>query len=770
MFHKKSRNTVLSSAIAAILFTPALSYAFTVKDIKVEGANKIGLETIDSYLSIRPGKELDSVSVQESIQRLYKTGFFQDVSLFKRDDGTLVVKVVERPSITEIKIEGNSLIETDVLNTALDGLGIKKGRIYNQVQMDHVIVDLKRRYQNQGYYAASVDIVTTELPRNRVSLKIEIKEGEPATIGKINLIGNEVYSDKRLKSLMQMAENVTFGSGDKYSKPKMQADIETIKSYYLDRGYAEFKIRSSQVSISADKTKVFITINMTEGPQYKISKIQYLGELIVTKKELQSLVDVNENNVFSRSKVIAGVNAIRDLLSEEGYAFAEVVPETLLDKENQTIAINFKIEPKKRVYIRRIEIEGNTRTRDHVIRREMRQFESAPYSLKMVRQSKERLQRVGFFKSTDIETKRVSKDQVDLVVKVEEQPTGSFSAGVGYSQLDGVSFNIGVSERNFIGSGNKLNFSVATSAAKKSADIGVTNPYFTDDGVSFGVGLYYSEIDATQLDISDYTTNNLGVRLSLGYPLSENNSLSYGLKFDSQELVCSDTFTFCGKYVNVNGKTQNSIIGTMGWSHNTTNAFYFPSEGQKTTLSLEAVVPSTSDTPYYKIYANENWYTPLSKNFTLQLKTNLAFGDGYGDAESLPFYENFYAGGIGTVRGFEPNSLGPRYQITSNPLTNDGSDRPKGGSVKLTGTGAIVFPVPFIEDSSNVRMSVFFDFGNVFTNFDAVDMGELRTSTGLGVSWITPVGPLTFSVARPIAYSDSADKLQTFQFTLGAGF
>ena len=764
MFQKKSSNSILSAAIASLLFTPSIAFAFTVKDIKVEGSNKIGFETINSYLSVKPGDELDSQSVQESIQRLYKTGFFQDVSLYKNDNGTLVVKVVERPSIADIKIKGNSLIETDVLNKALDGLGIKKGRIYNQIQMDHVVVDLKRRYQNQGYYAAVIDIVSKTLPRNRVELTIDIKEGEPAKIGRISLVGNKVFSDARLKSLMQMTEHAAFGSGDKYSKPKMQADIETIKSYYLDRGYAEFKIDSSQVSISADKTKVFTTINMTEGALYTISKIGYVGELIVGKKELESLTPFKKGDNFSRAAVIEAVNAIRDRLSEEGYAFAEVVPETSFDRKKRTIALNFKIEPKKRVYIRRIEVEGNTRTRDHVVRREMRQLESAPYSLKMVRQSKQRLQRLGFFKSSDIETRRVSADQVDLIVKVEEQPTGSFSAGVGYSQLDGVSFNLGVSERNFIGSGNKLNFNVATSAARKSADIGVTNPYFTQDGVSLGGSIYYSEIDATQLDIAEYTTNNLGLRLTLGYPLSENNSLNYGLKFDSQELVCADAFTYCKDYISEYGKSSNSVIATVGWYHNSTNGFYFPTKGQKTSLSLEAVVPSTSKTPYYKVYADENWYQPLTDNFTMQLKTGLAFGDGYGDINSLPFYKKFYAGGIGTVRGFEPNSLGPRYD-----LATDGSNTPTGGSVKITGTAGVVFPVPFIEDSSNARVSLFFDFGNVFNSFDTVEANELRTSAGIGVSWITPVGPLTFSIAQPISYTKD-DKLQTFQFTLGTGF
>lgn len=760
MFHKKFQHKILSAAIASLLFTPTFSQAFTIKNIEVEGASKIGEETVSSYLSVAPGAELDRRAVQESIQRLYKTGFFKDVSLFKKDDGTLVIKVVERPSIAEITIEGNELIDTETLTTALDGLGLKKGRIFNHVQLDQVVVDLKRQYQNQGYYAALINIESTELERNRVEVKISVNEGEPATIGRISLVGNNIYTDERLKSQMQMLED----GDDKYSKPKMQADIETLKSYYMDRGFAEFKVRSSQVSISADQTKVFTTINLTEGAQFKISDLQYIGELVVKQEELESLVDFNVGDVFSRSKVIAAVNAIRERLSEEGYAFAEVQPQTLLNPNDNTLAINFKVEPKKRVYIRRIEIEGNTRTRDHVIRRELRQLESAPYSLKSVRDSKQRLQRLGFFQTSNIETRRISQDQVDLIVKVEEQPTGSFTAGIGYSQLDGMSFNIGVAERNFIGSGNKLDFKIASSAAKKNADIGVTNPYFTEDGVSLGVGLYYSEIDATELDVADYTTNNLGIRTSLGYPLSETDSLSYGLKFDSQDLVCASTFTFCNDYSATNGKSTSSVLFTMGWSHNSTNAFYFPTKGHKTNVSLEAVIPATSDTPYYKAYASESWFTPVSDNLTMQLKTGLAYGDGYGDLTGLPFYERFYAGGIGSVRGFEPNSLGPQFDFAT-----DGSSSPAGGAVKFTGTVAVVSPVPLIEDSSNARLTAFIDFGNVFADFDALDMAELRASAGIGVAWITPVGPLTFSLARPLA-SKEDDLLQSFQFTLGAGF
>ncbi len=754
----KFKKMAVSSAVSCLLLLPSLAHAFMVKNIEVEGANRIDFATISTYLPVSKGEFLDRNLSQKSIQSLYKTGFFKDVSLYKKDSNTLVIKVVERPSISEVTIEGNKLIDSDTLNDALDSLGLKKGRIYNHLELERVVLDLSRRYQNQGYYAAKIDISSEVLPRNRVALKVKIVEGEPASIGRITLVGNQVYSDQRLKSLLQMSV------GDAYSKMQLQGDIETLKSYYMDLGFAKFKVSSFQISLSADKTRVFTTINIDEGEQYRISDIQFIGETILDNKTLHALMGLSVDDVFSRSKVIASVNSIRDRLSEEGYAFAEVRPETDLNDENKTIALRFHFEPKNRVYIRRIVIEGNTRTRDYVVRREMRQLESAPYSLKLVRQSTSRLTRLGFFKHANIETKRVSADQVDLVIKVEEQSTGAFSAGIGFSQLDGVSFNIGISERNFIGSGNKLDFNIATSASRKTADIGLTNPYFTEDGVSLGAGFYLSEIDANQLQIADFNTNNFGLRASLGYPLSENDRLTYGLKLDSQELVCSEEFNACNEHVAEFGKNSSAAIFSMAWSHNSTNSFYFPSKGHRTRLSMETVIPGTSDQPYYKLYIDEGLYYPLTSNLTLQLKGNFSYGGAFGKIDMLPFYRNFYAGGIGSVRGFEPNSLGENYIEA-----NDGTSRPKGGAVKVATTAAMVLPIPFIEDSSNMRMSLFFDAGNIFTDLDTVEMGELRSAMGVGISWITPVGPLSFSFAWPVGY-DATDELQSFQFVLGTGF
>nr|WP_223260851.1 outer membrane protein assembly factor BamA [Hydrogenovibrio crunogenus] len=755
----------LQSSLLAFLLLFNLSVVkasdFQINKIQIEGNQRISFETVRSYLPIEVGDELSRSKVQKSIQALYQTGFFRDIAFFQEADGILKIRVLERPSIADISIEGNELIKTEDMTQALNTMGVKKGRIFNDTQMERIILDLRRRYQNQGYYAAEIDIQVKELPRNRVSLEIKVEEGKPASIGRITLVGNKTYDDARLKGNLLLSESAIIGDSDKYAKPKLQSDIETLRSYYMDRGFAEFKVASSQVSLSLDKTQVYITINMKEGVQYTVSDIKFTGETIVKQDELKSLLKIHEGDFFSRSQIVATVNAIRDRLSEEGYAFAEIEPITQLDKNNRLVSLDFRIEPKSRVYVRRIRIEGNTRTRDYVIRRELRQFENAPYSLKAVRRSNTRLNRLGYFKTAKVDTDRISKDQVDLVVKVEEQSTGAFNAGIGYSQLDGISFTIGVTERNVIGSGYRANVNGTYSASTKSADIGVTNPYFTADGVSLGGGLYYREIDAQELNVSNYTTNNYGLRVNVGYPTSEWSSLSYGLKFDDQTLKCIDTFTACKTYTSNYGRHFNSVRYTMGWSYDTKNAFYFPTDGQRTSVSGELVMPTNSDVSFYKLYLEETLYQPLSQYFTLRLKGDVAYGDGYGDHDELPFYENFYAGGIGTVRGFEPNSLGPRYDATI-----DGSTDPIGGSLRIVTNAEVTFPMPFVEDSGNLRLSLFVDAGNVFSDASAVKLPEFRSAAGLGVAWITPVGPLAFSLAKALNYQDT-DRTQVFQFNLG---
>lgn len=751
--------------VAFITTSFSLAHAassFTIKQIQLEGNQRVSFETVRSYLTIEVGDTATELTIQQSIKALYKTGFFRDIALFEADNGVLKIRVLERPSISEVEMEGNELITKEEMTMVLSGLGVKQGRIFNDTRMESIILDLRRRYQNQGYYAAEVDIQVTELPRNRVALLIKVEEGNPATIGRITLVGNKTYLDDTLKGHMLLTEEVIFGDSDKYAKPKLESDIESLRSYYMDRGFAEYAFSSSQVSLSLDKTEVFITINMNEGPQYTFGSINFSGDPILEKAELDSLLAIQVGDYFSRSQIVQTVNALRNRLSEEGYAFAEIEPLTELDKNNRLVNVDFRIEPKSRVYVRRIRIEGNTRTWDNVIRRELRQLESAPYSLEAVRQSNLRLNKLGYFKSARVSTERISKDLVDLVVQVEEQSTGSFNAGVGYSQIDGISFTLGVTERNVIGSGYSTNISARSSASTKYADISLTDPYFTQNGISLTGAFYYRQIDAAQLNVSDYTTNNLGVRTSVSYPLDEWSKINSGIKLDRQSLECVSTFILCNNYVDQNNQQgHESVRLTLGWQKNTTNSYSFSTDGRNFTLSGELVIPTNSDISFYKLYYHDSAYFPLNEIFTFKLKGDMAYAGTYAGTSEIPFYENFYAGGFGTVRGYEANSLGDRFD-----LTTDGSSRPIGGTTRLVSNAEVIFPMPFVEDSSNIRLSLFVDAGSVFNQGSNIRLPELRSATGLALSWLTPIGPLAFSLAKPLNYQDG-DKTQVFQFNLG---
>jgi outer membrane protein insertion porin family len=755
---------MLATLCALSVSSAVVANDFVISDIQVQGTERIGFETLNTYLPVRVGETLTLGLEQESIRALFRTGFFNDIALFRGENDELIIQVVERPSIADITIKGNRLIKTDDLKKALTGLGITQGKIYNPVEMERVILDLRRQYHNQGYYAAQVQINAEELPRNRVALNIDITEGAPASIERISLVGNSTYTDTRLKGQLLLKEVVLFGSADKYSRPKLQADLETLRSFYLDRGFAEFDINSSQVALSEDLTEVYISVNMTEGPQYRLDQLTFTGSDRIPEAELRDLLNLEAGELFSRSRIVEGINSIRDRFSDLGFAFAEVDPRVDLNQDEQLASINFVLDEGSRVYVRRIEIEGNTRTRDHVLRREMRQFEKAPYSLQAVRQSTSRLNRLGYFSSVNVDTRRVSDDEVDLVIQVEEQPTGSFTAGIGFSQLDGISFNLGIAEKNLLGSGNELELSVNSSVAIQSADIGFTDPYFTKDGVSLSTGIFYSKVDASELNITDYTLDRLGGRISLGYPTSELTRLNMGLRVEEVGINCNaSNFVDCNQFVDDFGQNNAILSLTGGWRYDSRNSFFFPTEGHNASISAQAAIPGSSDVTFYKIFLDEAWWTRITDDFTLKLSGSLAFGEGYGDLNRLPFYERYFAGGIGSVRGFEPNSLGGFYQ------PEEGSTRPRGGDARAITTAELVFPMPLIEDSSNIRLSWFVDGGNIYSTLDDVDPSDFRIATGLGFSWITPVGPLAFSFSRAIK-SEKEDKLQSFQFSLGVPF
>ncbi len=740
------------AGVAHAAFAP-----FEVGGVEIRGAERIGQETIRSYLAVEPGQRLTPQQAQTVLKTLYGTGFFKTVSLF-RDGNQLIIQVVERPTIADIRIEGNSLISTEDLQKGLEALGIRRGRIYSVLQLDRIVQDLRQRYQNLGYYGAAIRVEAKSLPRNRVALLLDIHEGSPAVIERIAFVGNRAFSDMQLLRLM------TLQPGEQYDRAALQGDLDRVQQHYMDRGFAEFDIRSTQVRLSPDHQRVYVTINLHEGPVYHIGKVSLQGDLKLPEAVLRPLLQVQPGQRFSRQAIVDSMNALRDKYSDHAYANAQVVPRPDLNPAARTADIVFMVDAGARVYVRRIHIKGNTRTRDHVIRRELRQLESAPYSLSLVKLSKRRLKKLGFFKKVDIRPQPVARDSVDLVVEVEEQPTGSFTASVGYSQLYGVTFSLGVSERNVLGSGNTANIKVSTNNSSKTLDVTLVNPYFTPNGVSLGVGGFWREVNADELYIANYTLNTLGGTVFSSIPLSEESSFSYGAKIKRDTLVCGSTFTTCNTYVAAHGDSYLTPLINAGWSHNSTNAFYFPTAGSRLNLSAEAVLPLGTTLGYAKLFASGKHFIALTDAFTFKSALDLAWGVGYGDLTTLPFYERFYAGGIRSVRGFEPNSLGERYDIAT-----DGTDVAKGGDFKVTGTFALISPFPFIEDSSNLRISLFVDYGYVFPTVEQVSWDALRVSAGVMLNWITPVGPLALSFASPLRYGDN-DRLQPFQFSLGMPF
>jgi outer membrane protein insertion porin family len=798
------------SAYALLLAAGQSLAAEVVQQVEFNGLERVSKETALSYISVKEGQSLTAAQVRQVIKSLFATGFFRDVRVVQ-EGGVLKINVIERPSIAEIKLEGSKLIKEEELLQAIEVMGIKKGRILNENDMERIAQDVRMRYQNQGYYATVVEPKVEQLERNRVNLTIKVQEGELARITKINFVGNKAFDDERLAKQMSLSEPTMWSwltDADQYARTKLQADLETLRSYYMDRGYADFRILSSQVSISSDKTRVYVGINVEEGRKYTIESVSFAGNKVLSEDKLNSLLKFKTGEDFARNKIMDSVSAIKDSLSEQGYAFAEVEPKTALDKAKGTVQISLDVAPKNRVYVRRIEVKGNNRTRDHVIRRDMRQFEAAPYNLAAVRQSQARLKRLGFFKSVDIETKRVASDQVDLIVKVEEMPTGAITASIGYSQVENMLLGFSLSERNIFGTGNNATFSISSSSARKNYDINVTNPYYTPDGDSLTAGVFWREIDAAYLYLAPYSTNTVGARTSYGIPLSEEDRLNFGIQAERLSLVFQGnnlgSYDAAGVYRDAsgnvitpgfgdalnyssnplstafvndpmivkqydkfyrNGSQFNDISLKTSFVHDTRDEFYFPNKGMYHSSGLSVSTP-IGDLTYYQLDVQQKFYLPVTERTTISLTGTLGYGKGYGnlDGYGLPFFKRYYAGGIQTVRGYESYSLGNKYT-----LATDGSQRATGGDFLAVASAALNFRPWFIEESSNMRLSWFFDGGNVFSDYDKFKADELRLSSGLGFSWITPIGPLTFSYAKPLNAKDT-DRTQEFQFTIGVPF
>jgi len=750
--------TLLALATAALAFDP-----FTVKDIRVEGVQRTDAGTVFSYLTIKVGDRIDDEKASAAVKALYATGFFRDVRL-EVEDGVLVVIVQERPTISQIDINGTKEFEKDTLKKALKDIGIAESRIFDRSALDRAEQEFKRQYINRGYYAMKVTTTATPQERNRVAINFTVEEGDIAKIANINIVGTQAYTEKALINEMQLSTPgwlTWYTKNDQYSKQKLQADLETLRSFYTNRGYLEFAVDSTQVSITPNKEEIYITVNITEGPRYTFSDVRLAGELLLPEAELQRLISVRPGEVYSREKLTQTAKAISDRLGSDGYAFANVnaVPE--VDRAKREAAFTFYIDPGRRVYIRRINISGNARTRDEVIRRELRQLEGAWYDATRIDRSKVRIVRLNYFDDVNIETPAVpgSPDQVDLDVTVTEKSTGNLLAGVGYSSAEGVVLSGSISQNNVFGSGNSLAASINTSKIGRTIAVTFVEPYWTSDGISRSIEVYDKNVDPSSLPIAQYSSTTYGGAVNFGVPVTETDVVNFGGRFEHTTLTLfANSPPIYADFVRQYGQVTNTYILNAGWARDTRDNVQFPTKGLLQSAVGEVGVP-LGDLQYYKLNYLIQWFTPLPFSSVLMLRTDLGYGGGLSN-KTLPFFKAYYGGGVGSVRGYETASLGPQ----------DAFGNTIGGRRKIIGNAELFFPLPGTKaGDQSVRLSVFADAGQIHDSGFQPALESFRYSTGVGLAWNSPVGPLKFSYGVPIN-PKVTDKIQHFQFQVGTVF
>ena len=773
---------LLTGLILFIVIASSGSHAddFKVLDIRIEGLQRVSAGTVFAALPLSVGDMADDIAVREATRSLFRTGYFADV-IMARENGILVVGLIERPAVTEINIEGNKAIETDQLMDALRDNGLAEGQIFRQVILEGMSQELQRQYVSQGRYGALVQTEVKQLPRNRVAVNIDIDEGDVAKIRHINIVGNSNFAEPVL--LDQFEQNKTgwlswITSDDKYSREKLSADLETLESWYLDRGYLKFEVLSTQVSVSPDKESVFITVNVNEGDVYTISEIELAGDLIIPEAQARMLVLLREGVIFSQALMTASSDYITRRLGNEGYTFAEVEGYPQIDEDAKTATVTFLVKPGMRAYVRRIEFRGNTKTADSVLRREMRQMEGGSANNALIDMSKVRLERVGFFKEVSVENIPVAgtNDQIDVVYTVEEQPSGSVGANLGYSQGYGLQLGANLTENNFFGTGKQVGVGINKSAYQSSLNFSYSEPYFTVDGVSAGYSIYARETDYSKLRLQPFSQNTKGASVTWSYPVSEVQRIGFGFTYEHLELNLGDytSSPVIEEFVAANGDWFRSVNFNVNWVKSTLNRGIFATRGTSQRLSADVAMPG-SGLEYFKLTYKASHLRGLTRDFTLKLKADLGYGESFGDTSQMPFFKNFYAGGLGSVRGYEKYSLGPQNSLSQGYSSSRA--RPVGGNVQVVLGAEVLFPLPFIKDQRSVQSAIFFDAGNVFNtkcgplevNCYSPKEGELRYSIGLGATWLSGFGPITFSVAKPLN-SDETDQTEVFQFSLGNQF
>ncbi len=837
----------------------AAAESFVVSDIRVEGLQRISAGTVFEAFSINVGDTVDSSRIATASKRLFKTALFNDISL-KRDGNILIVQVVELPTITQLEIKGNQAITSEALKDGLKQSGLAEGLVFKRSTLERISLELERQYVAQGRYDANITTEVTALPRNRVGLVIKVDEGTVASIQHVNIIGNNAFSDDELLKAFQLQTSnfwSWYASDDKYAREKLSGDLETLRSYYLNRGYIRFNIESTQVSVSPNKKGVYITINVSEGDIYSVRELKLAGDLVLPEEELERFYIIKEADVFSRQKVTLSSDLMIKRLGNDGYTFAKVDGIPKIDDENKLVDVTFFIEPGKRTYVRRINFAGNESTLDEVLRREMLQMEGGWASTAKIEAGKKRLNQLGFFKGVNVETPAVAgaDDLIDVNYSVEEQLSGSLNFNVGYAGGSGFIVGTSISQNNFLGTGNRMSLALQKNSTVQSYNFSFHDPYYTIDGVSRGFNLFYRKTDfSSQSFTSDYQTNTLGGNVTFGYPISNRERLSFTLGASETDMFEGTTVPAeITDFIADNGDHFREYSFGASWKWSNLNRGLFPTAGAQQSLSFDLAIPG-SDLTYYKLGYKADYYIPFDIDWALRFRTELGYGDGFGDLNQLPFFKNFRAGGVGSVRGFRTSSLGPQglpeYNLVDlvqtdadgnpvfetddlgRPIVEDGSPSniyyqdadgdvvravnsagyapvyvtdpsngsisqapayvesatALGGNILVEGSTELIFPFPFVEDRSSLRSVVFLDAGNVYTDQcykpsdseipsftshpfckEGVDLAELRLSTGVGVTWVTAIGPLTFTYSFPLN-DKKDDRTEGFEFSLGQVF
>lgn len=802
------KNLITLFLILNINFIEAFE-AFIVNDIRIAGLQRVSTGSIFNTIPISVGDKIDERKVVDISKALFATEQFDDIQI-GRDGNSLIITVAERPSISSIDISGNSALKTEVLLESFDGIGITEGQVYKRSTLEKMRAELVRSYSSQGRYGAGVEIYETTQPRNRVSIAIQIDEGESAQIDRVTILGNKIFSDDDLLDVMELSEGswLSFLTNDnQYSREKLQGDIENLESFYLDRGYLQFAIESSQVSISRDRNSIYITYIISEGPQFIINEVKIIGDLPLNSDIVDPIINTQNDVIYSQAQITQIEEIFTSLLGNEGYAFASVKGQPSINEDLLEVDLSFVVEPGKRTYARKILFEGNQITQDDVLRREMRQFEGAWASDDKIEQSRVRLERLGFFKDVNVETIPVpgTDDQIDIKFRVEEETTGNVGGNLGYSDF-GLMIGFNLQERNFLGSGNSVGIAINKSIYQEVYNLSFYDPYFTIDGVSRGYNLYYRKTDYGEFNIANYTADSQGLGIQFGYPISDTQRIGLNLTYDFTDvdqgtLPVRDILDFLLE----EGNSFKTLSAQAVWSRITLNRGMFPTDGASTEALFLATIP-VSDINYYKLNIRQKYYEPLGFwDLVFGFQGEIGYLAPYGDTNNVPFFQHFYAGGPRSLRGFESNTLGPRatpspcYQFDSvndlcpplidsnfdgvpdTPAYNQSivyqRDDPIGGDVKIEGSMQLIFKLPMVEDQRSMRSALFFDFGNVFAmecrdyqvscykpSFD-----ELRYSVGIGLTWITGFGPMSFAISKPYN-EDRYERTEEFQFTIGTVF